>query len=272
MRQNLICVSTLLFSGINCGAAPVPQKPDNKAVGQPPPAEPSLALSPAVITLKAQAGASSTHPMTITNLTYSKLKFVLEAFDVVVRHGDRVFVPAGETEGGIARSAIFAPPTVEVNPGESAQVKITLTVPAEPKVRAVVAIFHGQTAIRGPGALMVTGSLGALITYNLSEKVEVHASAPMVSAQTESTNLTVSEQLDNVGREPVIPKGTLAILRSSGQLVGRVAIESHRLLPGEKFKFTAEYPHLIRPGQYRAMMSFEYGNGVQTNSIELRVQ
>ena len=270
MRQNVICVSVLLFSGIHCPAAPAPQEPNN--VGHPPPAAPSLALSPAVIVLKAQAGTSSTHPMTITNLTYNKFKFVLEAFDVAVRDGSRVFIPAGETEGGIARSAIFDPPTVELNPGESAQVKITLTVPPEPKVRAVVAIFHGQTALRGQGALMVTGSLGTLITYNLSEKVVVHAGAPIVSAQTETSNLTVSQQLENVGQEPAIPRGILAILRSSGGLVGRVAMEPHRLLPGEKFKFTAEYPHTIRPGQYRAMMSFEYGSGVQTSSIELRVQ
>lgn len=272
MRQFLLFVFAWLQAGMPCAAAPLPQGPNTQTVGQPSPAVASLALSPAVIMVKAQAGASSTHPMSITNLTYNRTRFVMEAFDVVVRNGNRVFVPAGETEGGIARSAIFDPPMLEVNPGESAQVKITLTVPPGPKVRAVAAIFHGQTALGSKGELMVTGSLGTLITYNLSEEAEVHAGALKVSAQTESSNLTVLEELENVGREPVIPKGTLAILRSSGELVGRVAIEAHRLLPGEKFKFTAEYPHAIRAGQYRAMMSFEYGSVVQTNSIELRVQ
>src|SRR5437899_1072640 len=110
--------------------------------------------------IKTQPGGSSTHALTISNLMYNKCSFVMEAFDVVVRDGTRVFVPAGETVGGIARSAIFSPPFIELNPGESALVKITLTVPPEPAVRAVAAIFHGQTALPGNDKLMITGSLG----------------------------------------------------------------------------------------------------------------
>ena len=79
--------------------------------------------------LKAQPGASSAHELKITNLTYSRLKFALEALDVVIRDDKRVFVPAGETEGGIARSAIFDPPAIELDPGQEARVTVTLTVP-----------------------------------------------------------------------------------------------------------------------------------------------
>ena len=74
---------------------------------------------------------------------------------------------------------------------------------------------------------MVTGSLGTLITYNLSAKVNIRAGAPAVSPQTDNANLIVSQPLENDGQEPAIPKGTLAILKSSGELIGRVAIQSH---------------------------------------------
>jgi hypothetical protein len=266
-----VFIWTLIWASTSSRAADVPKK----AVPQPTmnlqPAAPSLALSPAVITRKAQPGTSSTHSLTMTNLTHNQFKFVLEAFDVVIREGKRVFVPPGETEGGIARSAVFDKATIELKPGESSRVNITLTIPAQPKVRAVVAIFHGQTALPGKGALMFTGSLGALITYNLSGDIALQAAAPAISPQTESSNLTVSEQLGNKGREPVIPKGTLAILNHSGELIGRVAIEPHRLLPGEQFNFAAEYPRTLRAGKYRAMMSFEHEGGVQTSSIEFQV-
>jgi hypothetical protein len=264
-------ISTLLCASTLCKPADVPKKADQQAAMNLQPTAPSLALSPAVITVKAQPGASSTHSLTMTNLTHNQFKFVLEAFDVVIRDGKRVFVPAGETEGGIARSAIFDRPTIELKPGESTRVNITLTVPPQPLVRAVVAIFHGQTALPGKGALMFTGSLGALITYNLSENIAVRAAAPAISPQTESSNLTVSEQLKNQGHEPVIPKGTLAILNESGELIGRVAIEPHRLLPGEEFNFLVEYPRTLRPGKYRGMMSFEHEGGVQTSNIEFQV-
>ncbi len=272
MQPKLMLISTALFASILCCASDIPKKPDNQVTPQLKPVNPSLALSPAVIMVKAQPGASSTHPMTMTNLTPVRFKFVLEAFDVVIRDGKRVFVPAGETEGGIARSAVFDPPAIELNPGDSAQVKVTLTIPSEPKVRAVVAIFHGQTTLPGRGTMMVTGSLGTLITYNLSKKIDVRVAAPTIIPQTENSNLTVSEALENDGLEPVIPKGTLAILKTSGELVGRVVIEPRRLLPGERFDCAVEYPHNLRPGKYRAMVSLEHEGGVQTSSIEFQVQ
>jgi hypothetical protein len=270
MRFNSRLISMLFLAGVLCGASNSARRAGGQSTSQQPTA-PSLALSPGVIEVKTQPGASSAHVMTMTNLTGTRFKFVMEAFDVVTRDGKRVFVPAGETEGGIARSAIFEPPAIELNPGEAGRVKVTLTIPADPKVRAVVAIFHGQTALPGRGTLMVTGSLGTLITYNLSARIAIHAGAPAISPQTDNANLKVFQQLENDGQEPAIPKGTLAVLKSSGELVGRVGIEPHRLLPGEKFNCEVEYPHSLRPGKYRAMVSIQHEGGVQTSSIEFQV-
>jgi hypothetical protein len=243
----------LFLAGVLFNASDAAKRGGDQAAAQQP-AVPSLALSPGVIQVKAQPGASSAHVMTLTNLTGAKFRFVLEAFDVVIHEGKRVFIPAGETEGGIARSAVFDPPAIELNP-----------------VRAVVAIFHGQTALPGRGTLMVTGSLGTLITYNLSARIDIRAGAPTISPQTDIANLMVSQQLENDGQEPAIPKGTLAVLKSSGELIGRVPIEPHRLLPGEKFNCEVEYPHSLRPGKYRAMVSIQHEGGVQTSSIEFQV-
>src|SRR2546427_3983309 len=260
----------MFLAGIFCSAADTPKKPETLPQAQP--AAASRALPPGVIQVKAQPGTSSSHVMTMTNLTGIKFGFVLEAFDVVTRDGKRVFVPAGETEGGIARSAVFNPPAIELNPGEAGKVTVTFTIPAEPKVRAVVTIFHGQTALSGTGTLTVTGSLGTLITYNLSARINIRAGAPTISPQTDNSNLMESQQLENDGQEPAVPKGMLAILKSSGELIGRVAIPPHRLLPGEKFNCEVEYPRSLRSGKYRAMMSIQHEGGVQTSSIEFQVQ
>jgi hypothetical protein len=270
MRFNLRLIPMLCLTGAFCSASDTASRGGDQDAPQQPTA-PSLALSPGVIQVNAQPGASSAHVMTMTNLTGAKFKFVLEAFDVVIREGKRVFIPAGETEGGIARSAVFDPPAIELNPGEAGKVKVTLTIPADPKVRAVVAIFHGQTPLPGRGTLMFTGSLGTLITYNLSARIDIRAGAPAISPQTDNANLMVSQQLENDGQEPAILKGTLAVLKSSGELIGRVPIEPHRLLPGEKFNCEVEYPHSLRPGRYRAMMSIQHEGGVQTRSIEFQI-
>ena len=119
---------------------------------------------------------------------------------------------------------------------------------------------------------MFTGSLGALITYTLSPDVRVKAGTPTITPQTDNKNLVVSEQLENDGQEPAIPRGTLAILKSSGELVGRVTIPAHRLLPGEKFDCAVEYPHTLRSGKYRAMMSIQHEGGVQSSGLEFQVE
>jgi len=59
--------------------------------------------------LRAQPGQSTTQAMTIFNLTPTDFEFDLEAMDVAVREGQRVFVRAGELPGSIARTAVFSP-------------------------------------------------------------------------------------------------------------------------------------------------------------------
>jgi len=266
MQRSMLYISTLLLASIFSSAEDIPKKP-----GQVQPTVGRLALSPGAIDVKALPGVSNMQVMSMTNLTGTRLRFVLEAFDVVTRDGKRVFVPAGETEGGIAHSAVFDPPAIELNDGDTGKVTVTLTIPAEPKVRAVVAIFHTQTAFPGKGSMMVTGSLGMLITYNLSANIDIRAEALIVSPQTDNSNLIVSQLLENDGKEPAVPKGTLAILKSSGELIGRVAIQPHRMLPGEKFDCKVEYPHSLRSGKYRALISLKHEGGVQTSSIEFQV-
>src|SRR5580692_11774897 len=61
----------------------------------PDPTQPAIALSPAVIMVKAQANASSTHVLTISNMTRANYRFYLEAYDVVIAGGRRTFIPAG---------------------------------------------------------------------------------------------------------------------------------------------------------------------------------
>jgi hypothetical protein len=256
---------TILNAVLSCYGADVPTETNQSRQN------PSLALSPAVVEVKAQPGLSSTYSLTLANLTATDFDFVLEASDVVVRDGKRVFVPAGETEGGIARSAVFSTKTLSLKPGESGHVNVTLTVPEHPKVRAVAVVFHGLTPVRRVATAMFTGSLGALITFNLSNNVNLRAAQPVILAQTESSNLTVHQSLENAGDEPVIPKGTLAILKDSGELLARVAIEPHRLLPGEKLECAIEYPHTLREGKYRALVSLAYEGGVSTTSGEFRV-
>src|SRR5689334_10229191 len=67
-----------------------------------------ISVSPSVIMLRGNLGQSTTQRVSVENSTGSPLQFRMEAQDVVVRDGRRVFVQAGEIPGSIAATAVFS--------------------------------------------------------------------------------------------------------------------------------------------------------------------
>jgi hypothetical protein len=232
------------------------------------PHPPSISLTPAVIMLRAKPGQSTTQTLTVSNQTTAPFSFELKAFDVVVGDGKRSFVPAGETPGGIAQTAIFSPRTLTLKAGESGTVRVIVTVPPEPTVRAIVAMFQGKTLVGTEGGVGVTGSLGTLVTFTLSNHFQVDCLPLGFVDTTAAESLSLSERLTNSGSEPVIPKGTLAIIDSTGGLVGKVPIAPQRLLPGEQLDFKVIYPTTLKPGKYRALLSLKHEGGLLTKSLD----
>lgn len=242
-------------------------------IGAPPEAAaPSLTISPGVIMVEAQPGQGTTQEVSISNLTPVEFTFNLEAMDVAVRDGKRVFVPAGEMPGSIARTAVFSPSSVTVPPGGSATVQVTVTIPENPAMRAIVAIFRSSTKVRASNGFAMTASLGALMTFNLSKTVQIEGSALHFDGTSQGNNLVVSQSVTNTGNEPVVCKGVVAILNSTGKLVGKAPVEAMRLLPGERLDFKAEYPSALQSGKYRALMTLEHDGAVLTTSSEFEIQ
>jgi hypothetical protein len=235
------------------------------------PTQSSITLTPAVVMLEARRGQSATQTLTVDNHTGGRFAFELEALDIIVRDGKRTFIEAGELPGGIARTAVFTPRVIDLQPGESATVQVTVTVPQNPEVRAIVAMFHGTTEIVRADGIAMTGSIGALITFTLSKEFRVENSSGGRVALTPENSLSLSQSLINTGSEPVIPKGILAILNSTGELVGKVAVPGQRLLPGETVDFKTEYPTPLKPGKYRALTSMRYEGGVLTTTADFVV-
>lgn len=253
-----------LFAAGQAGASELGAPPEAAA--------PSLTISPGVIMVEAQPGQGTTQEVSISNLTPVEFTFNLEAMDVAVRDGKRVFVPAGEMPGSIARTAVFSPSSVIVPPGGSATVQVTVTIPENPATRAIVAVFRSNTKVRGSNGFAMTASLGALMTFNLSKTVRIEGSALHFDGTSQGNNLVVSQSVTNTGNEPVISKGVVAILNSTGKLVGKVPVEAMRLLPGERLDFKAEYPSALQSGKYRALMTLEHDGAVLTTSSEFEIQ
>ena len=208
--------------------------------------------------LSGQPGQAYRQTLRLTNHTSHDLAFRLEAQDVIAEAGRRSFVAAGERPGSVAATAVFSPKEIVVAPGAVGLADVTLTVPRGTAIRGVAAIFRGQTVVGTQRGVAMTASLGALITFTLSSDLRIDAETPDVSGQTDARNLALTEWVTNVGSEPVVAGGAAAVLDEAGVLVGKVPVETQRLMPGERLVFRAEYPTLLAPGRYRALLSLEY--------------
>jgi len=258
----------LLWSALaSAQLAPVPQGLA-KENGLPP----SISLSPAVVMARGAFGQGLTQTLTLSNQTNTDFAFDLVAEDVIIQKGERVYVPAGETEHSIAATALFTQNTVVVKAHTASTVDVRLTIPADSKIRAIVAMFRGTNRLAtSSSSVGMTASLGALLTFNLTDNVKLQPETVHVKPATETANLAVSQWIMNIGSEPVVPEGTAAILNSAGNLVGKTTFQPQRLLPGERLQFTAEFPEQLAPGDYKVLCSFQFEGRTLTSDATFKV-
>jgi hypothetical protein len=230
----------------------------------------TISISPAVISLSGKFGQSTTQKISLTNGTNQPLDFTLEAHDIIVRDGKRVFVPAGRQTDGIAASAVFSQRQVTVPAGQTRGVDVTVTVPPKTEQRAVVVYFRGTSLIQAKAA-KTTASLGSLLTFTLSDRTSLASRDLVVKPQTSKSNTSFSQDLSNDGTEPVVISGTAVVVDRQGRLVGRADFQPQRLLPGETGAVHTDFPAELERGNYRAVSTLAFERKTVTKAAEFRV-
>lgn len=259
----------LLVSLVFLAAIPSTAFPEDKPA---PPQGPTLTLAPAVVMAKVKPGQGWTQTLRMSNGTGVPFRFDIEVQDVVIKDGKRTYAPAGETDGGIAASAVATPSSIVVPPQSEGGATVTFTIPQNTRQRAVVVYFRGKAdTSTGAGSVALGGSLGALITFGLFDDYKVEAVNFATVAQSDTSNQSISHQLRNTGTEIVVPKGAAAILDDAGLRVAKTTFEARRLLPGELLTFSAVCPSQLKTGHYRVVSSFEFEGRVLTTGGEFSV-
>jgi hypothetical protein len=230
-----------------------------------------ISLTPSVVELKGTAGQAHRQTLHLTNHTPGELEFELIAEDVVAVNGVRTFLTPGDRPDSIAATAIFSPKTLTIAPGATGSADVTVTVPAGTAVRAIAAVFRGRTRVEVQSGVAMTGSLGTLLTFTLSDDSRLDGSDVQVTPQTRATNVSFTQELRNIGTEPVVSSGAIALLDDTGRLITRVPVDSYRLLPGEKVKVGNDYPGELPVGRYQAYLSLAYGPKLLTRSVSFDV-
>ncbi len=230
-----------------------------------------LSLSPAVVMLRGDFGQSTTQTLTFRNGTSRAFSFDLVAQDVVVREGKRTFADAGSIAGSIAATAVFSQKHIDVAPGDTAAVTVTVTLPPDTRQRAIVALFRGTNKVLS-GHVPMSASLGTLLTFTVSDDHELTAAPLEVRTQNAATNLGVSGACTNTGREPFVTRGMLVVLDGHGTLVGKTELRPQRLMPGESMSIDGEYGGELQPGRYRLFVTYDYEGRSLSRSAEVLIQ
>ncbi len=231
----------------------------------------SLSLSPSVVMLKSTFGQTIKQAITLNNGTAQGLDFEMIAEDVIVKNGKRVFVPAGEVPHSIAATAVFSERFGHVEPGGNQAIQVLLTVPDQTNIRAVVIYFRAKHVVVEHGTVSITATVGALVTFVLTDDIAVQGEPIRVHPATASENLKIVQALKNTGTEPVVPDGVAAFVDAGGTLAAKIPFQSQRLLPGERLDFSAEYAGRLKPGAYHVLCTFSFEGKALTNSVEMRV-
>ena len=71
----------------------------------------------------------------------------------------------------------------------------------------MVVFFRSKLPTAEKETVAFGASMGALVTFNLSDDVQVATGPIATTPQTPTANLNLSEELENTGAEPVVPKG-----------------------------------------------------------------
>lgn len=230
----------------------------------------TLSLSPAVVMLRGDHGQSTTQTLTLTNGTSRAFSFDLVAQDVITKDGVRSFADAGSIAGSIAATAVFSQTHIDVPPGQTVAVNVTVTLPPDTTQRAVVALFRGTNQVMS-GIVPMTASLGALLTFSVTDSIELDAQPLSVRPQSATANLGVTHACRNAGREPLVAKGVMAVIDARGSLVGKSPLTPRRLLPGEAADLGGEYGGELEPGKYRVFVTYEYEGKTLTRDAEVTI-
>ena len=215
----------------------------------------SIVVSPAVVELSGRAGQAVTQVVTLRNESTLDLEFTLEARDVVVRGGKRVFIEAGQLPDSIAATAVFAPKSLLVPGRSSRSVTMMLTLPPTVRHRAVVAHFRGTTVVQS-GGRRTRLSIGTLFTFSLGE-ASLKAATLEARPPTAEANAQLRARMSNDGTEPVVPSGTAMIMDAGGRALGKAVFRPSRLLPGEEAVLVADYGGDLAAGSYRVIATFD---------------
>lgn len=240
-------------------------------------AAPELAISPAVLELKAAPGQAIASEVTVTNPGTVGYRVSVYAWDMWHDGRNRRYAPPGTFPQSLAQRLAASPATFPLEPGGKQQVQLTVDVPADAKGGQYAVVFFEMSPDSDPSGssgpvLAIAGRIGASLIVDTATtgaslrvgRVEQLA----VEAPTRTAPLKISTEIVNQTDTHLRPFATAVILKDRTP-VGRFQLPSVLLLPGQRGVLEGAWTGMLRPGQYTLLLTVVSSDG-QGETLERR--
>ena len=232
-------------------------------------ADVSLGASPASLEMTLERGKTAAQTILLFNQGKDPVTVTGYAWDWWHEPGNpRKFAPPGTLPHSAAKWISFVPEKVTVTPGKGANVTVVVSTPAAASAGNYAVAWFEAVPDEQPNAkeLRVGARLGVLIMTEVrgATKPSISIDELTITPPTASRPLKAEVKLTNSGDVHLFPKGTLVLMDRKRKLIGHVGFEKQRLLPGEDRSVALKYGGELKPGDYDAILTVDYGEAGAT--------
>ena len=234
------------------------------------PAEAALTASPPRPRLAVAAGGAAVATVVLRNDGAEPARLDVAVRDWSIDGGTArglTYHPPGTLERSAAPYIQVLPERLDLPPGGSGEIKVSITLPPEAagSYFAALLIARRPAAVEdGPGKRLRIGlNYGHLITVdtagNTTFAAELHSFD--ASRPDDTGGFTVTTHLTNVGDAGLRPEGSVAILSEEGGLVTKAPIPITFAHPGGDLDIVARFEDVLAPGRYEVIGTIDLGGG-----------
>lgn len=222
-------------------------------VAVPAPAEAQFSVRPVIHHYP--AGSAATRQVTVKNEAdvARQVEIYVADFDRD-RAGEHRFLAAGEHERSCAGRLEVFPGQLVLDPGEAAEVRITM----QPAARTCWSVVFAETVEGSREGVRVGRRIGAKV-FGHGHGADADVSVESVAATPAGDSVDVRFSVENAGGLPVRPEGTVEIRTVTGEVVGRRELRPFGVLPGHGRELSVTVPATLDPERYLAVPILDTG-------------
>ena len=226
-----------------------------------------LTATPVIIDEKVKPQDILNESITITNTSDHKLSLYPSVSDISTTTGEQAFQYAftgPQAAGSLSNWIELSRGVIDLNAGEEKTVPFVIQVPRDTPVgsyHALISFASGSTRDQAVAA----GSL-AEVTVNAELQADIKEIMQLKSFSTDNVVFTGDDalfkyQLQNIGNQPLDPKGEIRIYDRQGEEVASVNVnnEGKVVSPDQVSQLASAWNSVNGFGKYKAVIDVDYG-------------